>query len=127
MACVRDFCCLLKVPAGGCEKRKGETPDPTPLEADGVLVVGAEQSRVTVPAPPVTAAAGLLAAATSEVALNKLSTKFVGANAALLLCEGLWSILVPLCFSSVCLLSVFALAVPKYAQVRRKAISYFVR
>lgn len=128
MASVRDFCCLLRVPAGGCEKRKGESPgtstkpDLTPCHLGRL---GWEQSRVAVPALPVTAA-GLLAAAASKVALNKLSKKFVGANASLLLCKGLWSILVPLCFSSECLLSVFALVAPKYVQFRTKAVSSFV-
>lgn len=132
MVSVRDFCCLLRVPAGRCEKRKGESPG-TSIKPDLTLChlrqMGClcwEQSRVAVPVPPVTAA-GLLAAAASKVALNKISKKSVGANAALLLCKELWSILVPLCFSSECLLSVFALVTPKYIQFRRKAVSFFVR
>lgn len=132
MASVRDFCCLLRVPAGRCEKRKGESPG-TRTKPDltlhhlgqmGCLCWG--QSRVAMPAPPGTAA-GLLAAAAGKVALNKLSEKSVGANAVLLLCKGLWSIFVPLCFSSECLLSIFALVAPKYVQFRRKAVSSFLR
>lgn len=132
MSSVRDFCCLLRVPAGECEKRKGESPgtgtkpDLNPRHLRQMGCLWWEQSSVAMPTPPVTAA-GLLAAVARKVALNKLSKKFVGANAALLLCKGLWSIFVPLCFSSVCLLSIFALVAPKYVQFRRKLVSCLVR
>lgn len=69
---------MLSVPVGGCEKRKEESPgtstkpDLTPHHLRRMGCLFWEQSRVAVLAAPVTAA-GLLAAAASKVALNKLS------------------------------------------------------